>query len=384
MTPIMNDRQRFIATMHYRPRDRAPICDFGFWNETIPEWHKQGLPESVQWPTKDGQSTDAYFGMDSYGGGPSPNNGLFPWFESKVVEDRGDHELFQQGDGVIVLRKKYMGSIPEHHAHLLVDRESWIDLYKPRLMPDTPGRYPADWSDFTRQWQDPNRTTVCNAWCGSLYGWIRDWMGIENASMAVYDDPAWFEEMVTTFADLTIVGLEKSFEHGAKYDSASFWEDMCYNAGPLLSPEHFKRFLVPHYKRITSLLRKHGTDVIIVDCDGKIDALLPLWLDAGVNCMFPIEVGTWNGDPVRFRREYGRGLLMMGGFDKHLLAGTKKQIEREVIRLTPLVEEGGFIGFADHRVPPDVPLENYYFYLKTVRKIWGKGIALKPVTWDNE
>jgi hypothetical protein len=40
----MTDRERFIATMHYQPRDRAPICDFGFWPETIEEWHKQGLP----------------------------------------------------------------------------------------------------------------------------------------------------------------------------------------------------------------------------------------------------------------------------------------------------------------------------------------------------
>ena len=377
----MNDRQRFIATMHYQPRDRAPICDFGFWTETIQEWHKQGLPEAVRYENYDGRHTDAYFGMDCYSSGPSPKIGLFPPFESKVIEDRGDHELVQQDDGVIVLKKKYLGSIPQHHGHLLVDRQSWNKLYKSKLMPDTPGRFPADWSDLTRQWQDPARSVPCVAWCGSLYGWIRDWMGVENASMAVYDDPAWFEEMVTTLADLVVAGLEKSFAHGAKYDAAAFWEDMCYNAGPLLGPEHFKRYLVPQYRRITSLLRRHGTDVIWVDCDGKIDALLPLWLEAGVNCMFPIEVGIWGGDPVGFRRQYGRDLLMLGGFDKHILAGTKRQIEQEVLRLTPLVEEGGFIGFADHRVPPDVPLENYLFYLKKVREIWGKGIALKPVSW---
>lgn len=31
----MNERQRFDATMHYGPRDRAPICDFSFWDETL-------------------------------------------------------------------------------------------------------------------------------------------------------------------------------------------------------------------------------------------------------------------------------------------------------------------------------------------------------------
>ena len=47
-----------------------------------------------------------------------------------------------------------------------------------------------------------------------------------------------------------------------------------------------------------------GTDTRVVgdggvkDARGKIDDLLPLWLDAGVNCMFPIEIGTWGADPV--------------------------------------------------------------------------------------
>jgi uroporphyrinogen decarboxylase len=69
---------------------------------------------------------------------------------------------------------------------------------------------------------------------------------------------------------------------------------------------------------------------------------------------------------------------MMGGFDKHILARSKDDIKREVERLTPLVEEGGYIGFCDHRVPPDVPLENYVFYLETVREVWGKNTHLKP------
>ncbi len=71
--------------------------------------------------------------------------------------------------------------------------------------------------------------------------------------------------------------------------------------------------------------------------------------------------------------------LMMGGFDKHILQGTKDDIVREIERLTPLVEEGGYIGFADHRVPPDVTLENYWFYLEKVRELWGYGVNLKPM-----
>jgi uroporphyrinogen decarboxylase len=198
----------------------------------------------------------------------------------------------------------------------------------------------------------------------------------------LYDDPVWFEEMVTTVADCIIGTLTRALASGVQFDACGMWEDMAYRAGPLMSPVHFKQFLVPHYRRITDLLRRHGVDVIWLDCDGKINELIPLWFDAGINCMFPIEVGTWGADPVEYRRIYGRGLRMMGGFDKHILQSSPAAIAAEVQRLAPLIEEGGYIGFCDHRVPPDVPLANYLYFLETVRNVWGHGIDLRPMKAD--
>jgi uroporphyrinogen decarboxylase len=201
-------------------------------------------------------------------------------------------------------------------------------------------------------------------------------MGMENLSLVLYDDPLWFDEMVTTVADCIIGILENILSSGGKFEAVSMWEDMAYNRGPLMSPKHFKKFLMPHYRRIADLVHKFDVDVIYLDCDGKIDALIPLWLESGINCMYPLEVGTWGGDPVEFRKEFGRDLLMMGGFDKHILAKGKEQIEAEVYRLLPLVEEGGYIPFPDHRVPPDVPYENYLYYIELARGIWAQNTNL--------
>lgn len=374
----MTSRERFQATLHYLPRDRSPICDFGFWEETLVLWHDQGLPAGV-----DATNSDAFFGMD-FGidaiiAATGVEVGLVPAFEEKVIEDRGDYQIVQQIDGVWVLRKKFMGSIPMPVRHLLVDRQSWEKHYKPRLDPSHPDRFPPDWQQRLEDWRDPDRPDVIALPGGSLYGWLRNWMGLENLSLVVYDDPAWFEEMVTTIADCVIGTLTRVFDTGGRFDTCCLWEDMCYSEGPLLSPAHFQRFLVPHYRRITDLLHRHGIDVIWVDCDGKIDLLIPLWLEAGINGMFPIEVGIWQADPIRYRREFGKELRMMGGFDKRILARSKTEIEREVDRLALLVEKGGYIGFCDHRVPPDVPFENYLFYLETVRRVWGKDTNLRPM-----
>jgi hypothetical protein len=373
----MNDRERFIATMRYEQRDRVPICDFGFWDETIDEWHQQGLPPLVDGQDRGAQAS-AYFGMDTWSGGPGINVGLCPGFESKVIEDRGDHEVVQQSDGVRVLQRKRMSSIPQHEGHLLVDRASWEQHYKPRLDPNHPDRYP-DWNKVSTVWHDPAYPTPRTVAGGSLYGWIRNWMGMENVSYLTHDDPKLFAEMVETIADCILGCHRIAFEHGARFDACSMWEDMCYNAGPLLGPDLFKQVLVPQYQRITAQLREHGCAIIYLDSDGDIAQLIEHWLGAGVNCLFPIEVGTWGTDAVALRKQYGKDLLMMGGFNKHILARTEAEIQAEVHRLAPLVDEGGFIPFCDHRVPPDVPLSNYLFYLQTIRTVWGKNINLKPI-----
>ena len=77
--------------------------------------------------------------------------------------------------------------------------------------------------------------------------------------------------MVTTIADCVIGTLTRVLETGGHFDGCSMWEDMAYNAGPLLSPVHFKKYLVPQYRRIADLLHSYGVDVIWLDCDGNIE-----------------------------------------------------------------------------------------------------------------
>lgn len=378
----MNNRQRFLATMHYQPRDRSPISDFGFWEETIPIWHDQGLPAHIHYSYDDSNHLEYFgmdFGIDELSHATDIKLGLCPDFEEIVIEDQGDHEVVQQADGVRVRRRKFMGSIPQHQGHLLTDRQSWETHYKPKLDPTHPARLPNDWNDRVQRWKEPNREEILVIPGGSVYGWLRNWMGIEGISYLIYDDPELFGEMVETVGDCIIGTLERALASGAQFDACGMWEDMAYRAGPLINPKHFKQYLVPQYRRITDLMHKHGVDTIWLDCDGKIDALIPLWLDAGVNCMFPLEIGTWGADPIQYRQQYGKELLMMGGFDKHVLQKGPTEIEAEVRRLAPLVEEGGYIGFCDHRVPPDVKLQDYIFYLEKVREIWGHGVNLRPM-----
>ncbi|MFM8319913.1 MAG: uroporphyrinogen decarboxylase family protein [Chloroflexota bacterium] len=377
----MNNRQRFNAILHYQAVDRCPLVDFGFWDETIPAWHAQGLPLQI-----DMDSIRSYLGMDFTLTGLDEGTGIFdklhPLFEERQIEDLGENEVVQQPDGVQVLRRKSMSSIPQPLRYRLVDRDSWRRDYKPRLDPTAPGRYPADWERRAQTWRDPLRTEIIGLRGGGLYGYLRNWMGLERVSMVLYDDPAWFEEMVETLADLFVGMLEHVFASGGTFDACHLWEDMCYSAGPLISPRHFRKFLMPHYRRITDVLHRHNVDIISVDSDGKIDALAPLWLEVGINTMFPFEVGTWRADPYDFRRRFGRQLRILGGFDKNILRASPAEISAEVRRLAPLVEEGGYIPHCDHLVPPDVPYRNYLHYLRQARQVWARNLDLPAMPAD--
>jgi uroporphyrinogen decarboxylase len=110
--------------------------------------------------------------------------------------------------------------------------------------------------------------------------------------------------------------------------------------------------------------------MIFVDCDGNINDIAGLWLEAGVNCMFPVEVAAGT-DPLVLRERHGRDMLLMGGVNKRALAQGQAAIRAEIDRLRPLVADGGFVPHVDHRVPPDVSYQDYRYYLDCKRDAFG-------------
>lgn len=359
----MNVRERFRAVTHFQPVDHVPDREFGYWDETIVRWHAEGLPF---WVTDNG-TADICFGFE-----PRPmvpvNAGLLPGFEARIVEETETHRIQVDATGVkSVVHKDGTSSIPKYLEFPLRDRETWERDFLPRLDACTPGRLP-DWQ-VVRQ-QHGERDVPLGITSGSLLGWIRNWAGFEGVSLMVYDDPGLVEEAIETVCRLTCAIID-SVPTDLDLDFAHGWEDICFNHGPIVSPDLFRRWMVPRYARITDLLReRHEIDVVVVDCDGNIDQLVPLWLEGGVNCMFPLEVASGT-DPYELRRLYGDQVLLKGGVDKRALIAGKAAIDAEIARLEPLVRDGGYVPHVDHRVPPDVSFDNYLYYLTKKRQTFG-------------
>jgi len=367
----MTLREEVMAVLTYRECGRLPVVQFGYWGETLAKWAQEGhlTQEETKW--WDGSSMDAVLnrklGFDvGWYSVAGINAGLMPAFEPKVLETQADGtELVRNWSGAIEMRRPGAGSIPAEVGHTLKDRASWEEEFLPRLQEDPNRGTPVD-----PQWL-ASVDVPCSLHCGSLLGMIRNWIGMENLAYVYVDDEPLFREMIDTVGGLCYRYVKERLSAGAKFDMGHFWEDICFKNGPLVSPSVFAEYVGPHYKRITQLLNAHGVEVVSVDCDGMIDALLPVWFENGVNTMFPIEVGTWDASIAPWREKYGKELRGVGGMNKTVFAHDKKAVDREIERLKPLVDLGGYLPCPDHRIAPDAEWDNVRYYCDRMHHAFG-------------
>ena len=373
----MNQCERLLAVLHYENYDRLPVLHFGFWGETMQKWAQEGhltIEEVRSWG--DGNLVDKAIGDrlgfdGNYYTTIGANSDIKPHFQPRVLEELPDgSRKVLNGHGVVIIQKEGTAGIPPEVDHLLKDRQSWEKEFLPRL------RFNASRVNLSEQ----RLAEICRAdrqyplglHCGSLYGRIRDWTGMVNLAYIHIDDPKLFAEMIEVNADLSYQCTEAMLDiPGAHYDFGHFWEDICFKSGPLINPAVFRSQVGPGYRRITDLLRRHDIDLVSLDCDGKIDALVPIWLENGVNVMFPIEVGTWHASILPWREQYGPQIRGVGGMDKKVFAYNYTAIDAEIERLRPLVDLGGFIPCPDHRLAPDAKWENVQYYCERMRKVFG-------------
>ncbi len=383
----MNQRERILAVLRYQDYDRLPLLHFGFWRETLDRWAAEGhITADAAQMWSDGNAADdavsTQLGFDgNYYTCFHPRNRLYPPFETRVVktfQDGTRHIL--NAEGVIVQEKAGAGGIPSEIDHLFKGRPEWEEHYKHRLLYtpervlETPVKTDAGSVAFQEGGleflQADQRDFIYGLHCGSLFGQIRNFIGLENICYLVIDDEPLFDEIIDTVAELSYQCVKTALESGAKFDFGHFWEDICFKNGPLVTPSVFDAKVGPHYRRITGLLQQYGIDIVSLDCDGMIDALIPTWMENGVNTMFPIEVGTWNASIAPWREQYGKELRGVGGMNKVVFARDRKAIDAEIERLKPLVELGGFISCPDHRIAPDAKWDNVRYYCDTMHDVF--------------
>ena len=364
----MRANERYSAFMRWQPVDRPPLREWGPWETTIQRWMRES-----------GQSREGVLRYLREADLECPavvDFGMRPPVEERIVSEDAISRVRVDPMGLVYreFKEGHETSMPEFIHFPVQDAGDWAKI-KPRFDPADAGRYPADWAEQVATWRHEGAIVrlygASNSyyWGPSLYGFVRALLGDEQVLYAFYDAPALVHEMMETVTDFCIVALQKALRE-APVTWVQFWEDMCFNGGPLISPALFRAFMLPQYKRLTEAIRATGVELILLDSDGEVSQLVPLWLKAGINGVYPMEQAAGN-DIHAYRREYGKDLLMTGGIDKRALAQGRAAVDRELETRIPLALEGGYIPTVDHAIPPDVSYDNFYYYWERKQRLLG-------------
>jgi len=373
----MTHRECFNKIMVGEPTDWVPNYELGCWGQTTQRWLNEGLPEE-----------QSYFGRnDMFEGEPlfkldrrafaRLDTGLYPPFDYEFIEEDERTITARHGNG-IVTRALKVGtvrgtrmSMDTYLSHPVTDRASWDDM-KRRYDPHVMFRYPFWWDEAARMWKDRDYP-ACLLGNGSfgLYSQLRSWVGTEEISYMFYDDPALVEEMLEFAADFLLQLVERALQD-VQFDYFNFFEDCAGKGGPLYSPDIFHRFFENPYRRIIERLRSAGIQSIWLDSDGDPGPLIPLWMDVGVNCFWPLEQAS-GMDPRELRKKFGKDLILCGGLDKIELAKGPEAIDKELhAKIPPLLEQGGYIPHIDHAISPELSYDDFMYYVDLKLKLTGR------------
>jgi len=390
----VNTRECFIAVVNGEPVGRTLKWEMGYWSGAVRRWYAEGLPEAKgvpdwlpdgramhaenitmdpegeegAWLTAERRDEDVhnYFGLDEPIWRLPLNNYVSPLFEPEVLEDHGGWILHRNEYGVIVKDQKDYSGFPNWEQTPVQTRDDWERIKSERLQPTLEGRLPADWPDLLRVLKERTYPLMLGGYPTGFYGTARFLLGEERVLTTFLDDPVLMHEIMDHLADLW-VGLYDQVLGQLDVDGCLIWEDMCFKSGPLISPRMFREFMLPGYKKVTACLRDHGVSVIMVDTDGNCWQLVPLFMEGGVNLIYPMEVAA--GMDVAKVRDAFPTLGIAGGIDKRKLALGKNEIDRELEKVSFMLKQGRYIPHVDHMAPPDVSWENFRYYREKLNAI---------------
>ncbi len=362
--------------MESESTDWVPNYELGCWGQTIQRWLDEGMPPDQVY-LGDMFEGEPLFGIDRRSFARL-GIGMIPEFDYEVIEETDRYLVARHTNGIVTkaLREGTVRgtrmSMDCYVSHPVTDRASWRDV-KRRYNPEAPVRYPFWWDEMVRTWRgrDYPLCLLANGTFG-LYSQLRSWVGTENISYLFYDDPALVEEMIEFNTEFLLTLVDRGLDD-AEFDYFNFFEDCAGKGGPLIGPELFRKFFLKPYRRIIDRLSRAGIRSFWLDCDGDPGPLIPLWMEAGITCLWPLEQAS-GMDPIGLRKRYGTDLVLCGGLDKMEIAKGPKAIERELYtKIPPLVEQGGYIPHIDHSVSPEISYTDFLYYLELKHKLIGRG-----------
>lgn len=234
-------------------------------------------------------------------------------------------------------------------SHIKAEAESWGGEY---------AVLGGDWSPF---WHD-----------------AIDLLGMENLYFKMHDEPELVDALLRHMVDYYAAVSLRIFEAaGSAIDIFFMGNDFGSQTGPLLGPDLFGRFILPHLVRLSDLGRDFGLKILL-HCCGGFEPLIPQMIKARIDGVHTIQPSCRGMDLVKLKAEYGRTIVFNGAIDSHrvLISGTPETVRESTRQVLDIMKPGGgYVAGASHdTILEETPVANVLAMSDAIREfgVYGK------------
>jgi uroporphyrinogen decarboxylase len=195
---------------------------------------------------------------------------------------------------------------------------------------------------------------------GCHFDILRNLFGFEECLVKMHTHPQVIEAAMAHIAAFVYEGSHRFFHlAGDRLDGQFFASDLGTQLDLMISPEHFQRYLLPHFQRLIALAHEYGYQVVMHSC-GAIHKIIPDLIDAGLDALHPLQAKALNMDAATLARDFKGKIAFMGGIDTQdlLVNATPAQVRDEVHRIRGLLGTGLVVSPSHESIMPNVPPAN--------------------------
>jgi hypothetical protein len=189
-----------------------------------------------------------------------------------------------------------------------------------------------------------------------------DLLGMENLFLKMYDEPELVDAVFRHLVDYYATVSQRIFDAAASVIDIFFiGNDFGTQRGPVLGESLFRRFVLPHLKRLIDLGHEYGLKVML-HCCGGYAPLIPAMIEAGLDGLHAVQPSCDGMDLITLKRAFGDKILFNGAIDSHhvLIRGTPAFVREKTRQVLKIMKPGGgYVAGASHDwILEETPLEN--------------------------
>lgn len=347
----MTSQERVKTAIARQQPDRVPIFDQP-WPETLARWQSEGMP--------DGVPVGEFFDFDIV----QLAADLSPQFPHEVLEETDDFIIERTSYGTVWKRLKSTPSVLQTLEHPIQTRDDWNRM-RDRFLPHR-GR--VDWRETRRLYLDARARGKYVAYVGFAgNSQIEGLMGMDRSLCLMIEDPEWYRDMVEVLSNLFRDTVLMMCEEGIRLDAVWYPNDMGYRNGTTFSPGTYIELMGKTDAARNAVFHELSMQTIL-HSDGRIHSLIPAIIDAGFDCLQPLEVKA-GMELKELKRDFGGRIALFGGIDARLMSEPNPDAIATEIRakFAAAMPGGGYLYHSDHSVPSNVSLAQFQHVLDCVR-----------------